>query len=220
MLYELAYFIKGKCIFLWNAIEWGNASLFALIYKETLKSVSERLDKIGNEAFTISAAQESDVSRLVVFFAEQPERVLEFFNSYRINEKSILKILTNKVYQTFVVVKDGRVVGYFFIRLFANGKCSHIGMADHKTIGRGVGKLMAKAFEEIVTFAGFSAVASISLENFISLNSAKAASDVRIIKILDNRYYYIECTPKDTNRGGGKFIVASREHVCNLKLAA
>ena len=68
------------------------------------------------------------------------------------------------------MVEDLRqqIVGYFFLRPFVNGKCFRGRIADYCSRGKGIGKLMAKA-----------------------------VSDVRIIKTLDNGYYYIECKPKN-----------------------
>ena len=223
MIYELAHFIKDKCTFLWDTVEWGNASLFALLYKEKLRGVPELLDKMSNDVFTIRATQDEDVERLVAFFAEQPESAFEFFNPHGFDEKSVLKVLKNKAFQTFVVAEGESIVGYFFLRSFVNGKCFRGRMADHKSRGKGIGKLMAKAIEEIATFEGLRMFASISPENLASLNSAKVVSDVKIIKMLENGYYYIECTPKDINRGVGvdyQIVVMFGGRVCNLKLAA
>lgn len=201
MLYELAHLIKDKCSFLWDAVEWGNASLFALLYKEKLRGVSELLDKMSNDVITVRATQEKDVEKLEAFFAEQPESAFEFFNPHGFDKKSVFKVLKNKAFQTFVVTEGENIVGYFFLRSFVNGKCFRGRMADHNSRGKGIGKLMAKAIEEIAIFEGLRMFASISPENIASLNSAKAVSDVRIIKTLDNGYYYIECTPKDVNQG-------------------
>ena len=202
MLYELAHLIKDKCSFLWDAVEWGNASLFALLYKDKLRGLPEVLDKMSNDAITVRATQEKDVEKLVAFFAEQPESAFEFFNPHSFDKTSVFKVLNNKAFQTFVVTEGENIVGYFFLRSFVNGKCFRGRMADHKSRGKGIGKLMAKAIEEIAIFEGLRMFASISSENLASLNSAKAVSDVRIIKTLENGYYYIECTPKNVNREG------------------
>ena len=54
MIYELAHFIKDKCSFLWDAVEWGNASLFALQYRAKLKGIPRILEDVSNDTFTIS----------------------------------------------------------------------------------------------------------------------------------------------------------------------
>ena len=86
-----------------------------------------------------------------------------------------------------------------FVRSFINGKCFRVRMAGYRSRGKGVGKLMMKTIERIVVHEGLRLFASISPDNFSSLNSAKAVSYVRIIKTLESGYYYMECTPKQNN---------------------
>lgn len=53
MLYKLAHIIKDKFSFLWEAIEWGNASLFYMLHKKQLAKVNKYKPKVyhplGNE---------------------------------------------------------------------------------------------------------------------------------------------------------------------------
>lgn len=196
MLYELAHYIKDKCTFLWDAVEWGNASLFALIYKEKLRGVQELLDSISNDVFTIRATHDRDVEKLVAFFAEQPENAFEFFNPHGFDEKSVLKILKNKAFQTFVVTERDVIVGYFFLRSFINGKCFKGRMVDYRQRNRGIAKLMGIAINKIAIHLGLRIYTTISPDNYASLASTKAVNDIKIVKTLENGYYYIECTPK------------------------
>lgn len=196
MLYELSHFIKDNCGFLWDAVEKINAFFFSIKYQKKLKGISNLLKEMSDGTFVIRPTVESDAKALTQFFAEQPEKAFEFFKPHDFDEKTVLKILKNKAFQTFVVTENGTIIGYFFLRSFVNGKCFRGRMADYRTRGRGVGKLMAKAIEKIAVYEELRMFASISPDNLASLNSAKSVSDVRIIKTLDNGYYYIECTPK------------------------
>lgn len=226
MLYEVAHFIKDKCSFLWDAVEWGNAFVFSLQHRKALQGVSQLLQGISNDTFTIRATEGSDLIDLEKFFAEQPESSFEFFKPHGFDRKSILKILKNKAFQTFLVTKQGKIVGYFFLRSFINGKCFRGRMADYRMRGMGIGKLMAKALEEVAVYEGLRMFASISPENHASLNSAKDVSDIRIIRTLDNGYYYIECTPKRSSQNKGGVISDYQAigmlwvSMCNLKLVA
>lgn len=58
---------------------------------------------------------------------------------------------------------------------------------------------MAKPIEQMAVNEGFRMFASVSPDNYASLNSVKAVSDVRIIKTLENGYYYIECSSNQDN---------------------
>ena len=230
MLYELAHFIKDRCSFLWDAVEWANASIFALQHKQKLKEVPQLLEGMSNDIFVIRCTEKSDAEKLEKFFADQPESAFEFFKPHDFDLKSIQKILKNAAFQTFVVTEHDKIVGYFFLRSFINGKCFRGRIADFQSRGKGIGKLMARALEEVAVYEGLRMFASISPNNFASLNSAKAVSNIKIIKTLDNGYYYIECTPKtdsqssEVSMGGvildNQLVVALREQVFNLKLAA
>ena len=199
MLYEIAHFIKDKCSFLWDAVEWGNSSLFALQYREKLKGIPQILEGISNNTFTIRMTEKSDAKKLEVFFAEQPESAFEFFKPHGFDEKSMLKVLKNKAFMTFVVTEKDEIVGYFFLRSFVNGKCFKGRMVDSRQRNRGIAKLMGKAINEMAMHLGLRIFTTISPDNYASLASTKAVNDIKIVKTLENGYYYIECTPKSNN---------------------
>lgn len=196
MLYEIAHFIKDRCSFLWDAVEWGNSSLFVLRYREKLKDILQILESISNNTFTFRRTVESDAKKLEIFFAEQPESAFEFFKPHGFDEKSVLKVLKNKAFMTFVVTEEDKIVGYFFLRSFVNGKCFKGRMVDSRQRNRGIAKLMGKAINEIAMHLGLRIFTTISPNNYASLASTKAVNDIKLIKTLDNGYYYIECTPK------------------------
>ena len=45
MLYEIAHIIKERFGFLWDAIEWGNAEVFALMHRGEMKRIAELLEE-------------------------------------------------------------------------------------------------------------------------------------------------------------------------------
>lgn len=195
MLYEIAHVLKDKFGFLWELIEIVNGWLFGIRYRKKLKNLNGLLAPLSNE-YCIRQTTEEDVLPLVRFFSEQPEDAFEFFKPHGFDEKSIRRIVRNMAFQTFVVMDGDRVIGYFFLRSFFTGKCFRGRMADYRSRGKGIGKLMAKAIEKVAVYEGLRMFASISPDNLASLESAKAVSDVKILKTLDNGYYYIECKPK------------------------
>lgn len=196
MFYELAHFIKDKCSFLWDTVEWGNATLFGMQYKKELKGIPTILKSISNDTFTIRMTEESDANKLAKFFAEQPESAFEFFKPHGFDEKSVLKVLKNKAFMTFVVTEGDEIVGYFFLRSFMNGKCFRGKMVDYRWRNKGIAKQMGIATNQIANHLGLRMFASISPDNYASLASSKAVNEVNIIKTLESGYYYIEYTPK------------------------
>lgn len=199
MLYELAHFIKDKCSFLWNAVEWTNASLFALKYRGKLNNISQILEGVSNNALTIRMTVDSDAKKLELFFAAQPESAFEFFEPHGFDEKSVLKVLKNKAFMTFIVTVEDEIVGYFFLRAFVNGKCFRGKIVDYRWRNKGIAKQMGNVTNDIAKHLGLRIFASISPDNYASMASSKAVNDVKIVKTLENGYYYIEYTSKSNN---------------------
>lgn len=90
MLYKLAHIIKDKFSFLWEAIEWGNASLFYMLHKKQLAKVNKILEGISPK-YIIRLATNNDVDILVHFFREQPEGAFKFFRPHEFDEKAVRK---------------------------------------------------------------------------------------------------------------------------------
>jgi len=196
MLYELAHIIKDKFGFLWESVEWCNASAFGLMHKKALREIPEILQEISNETFTIRMTVDDDAPKLAKFFSEQPQEAYTFFKPHGFDEKSVLKVLRNKSFMTFVVAEKDDIVGYFFLRSFVNGKCFKGRMVDYRQRNRGIAKLMGIAINKTAIHLGMRIYTTISPENYASLASTKAVNDIKIVKTLENGYYYIECTPK------------------------
>ncbi|MBQ3190719.1 MAG: GNAT family N-acetyltransferase [Bacteroides sp] len=199
MLYELAHFIKDKCSFLWDAVEWSNAALFSLQHRGALKEIPLILKRISNDTFTIRMTEDEDAKKLEAFFVEQPESAFEFFKPHGFDEKSVMKVLKNKAFLTFVVVEGDKIIGYFFLRSFINGKCFKGRLVDYRWRNKGIAKQMGIAINEIAIHLGMRIFTTISPDNYASLASTKAVNDIKIVKTLENGYYYIECTPRAKN---------------------
>ena len=196
MLYEIAHTIKERCEFLWDAIEWGNALAFSVMYRKGLKRIPEILEKYSTD-YTLRLATKDDIPDMVKFFAEQPENAFKFFKPHGFDEKSLKKIVCNKSFITFLVLSGETIVGYFFLRCFVNGKSFKGYIVDYRARGRGISKLQGIAMNKIVEALGVRLFGSISLENPASLAAAKAVNELKILKTLENGDYYIEFLPKE-----------------------
>lgn len=195
MLYELAHVVKDRFGFLWNAIEWGNAQAFAILHAKGLRQVPSILEQCSGE-FTLREAKVGDAAALAGFFADQPEEAFKFFKPHGFDEKSLAKILANKAFLTYVVMDGERIVGYFFLRSFVNGKSFKGYIVDYRARGRGISKLQGIAMNKIAEALSVRLFGSISPENPASLAAAKAVNELKILKTLDNGDYYIEFLPK------------------------
>lgn len=195
MLYEIAHIVKEKFGFIWDFIEWGNATLFSLVYRKKLKQIPSVLNECS-EPFLVREAEVADVEPMVTFFKEQPEDAFTFFNPHGFDADSLLKIIRNKAFLTYVVLDGTQIVGYFFLRCFVNGKCFRGKIVDYRWRNKGMAKQMGIAMTRVATTLGVRMFGTISPDNYASLASSKAVNEVNIIKTLDNGYYYIEYLPK------------------------
>ena len=100
-----------------------------------------------------------------------------------------------KMNRQTVFDKD-KIIGYFFIRFFANRKAFRGKMVDVNFQGRGIAKNMGRIMTDVALGAGFRLFATISKDNLSSLASSKAVNEIRIVAELDNNYIYIEYLSK------------------------
>lgn len=196
MLYKLAHLLRDKFGFLWNIIEWINALFFALTHRAALKKIPEILRECS-ETFTLRLAEPADAAPLATFFAEQPEEAFKFFKPHEFDENTLSKIIRNKAFLTFLVLDGEKIVGYFFLRCFVNGKSFRGKIVDYRYRGKGIAKLQGLVATKVASALGVRVFGTISPENYASLASSKAVNETRILKTLDNGYYYIEYLPKE-----------------------
>lgn len=195
MLYKLAHILRDRFGFLWNIIEWCNAFVFALTHRAALKKIPGILEECSGQ-YTLRLAAPADAAPLATFFAEQPEEAFEFFKPHAFDEKTLSKIIRNKAFLTFLVLDGEKIVGYFFLRCFVNGKSFRGRIVDYRWRNKGIAKLMGETMNKIIALLKVRLFGSISPDNYASLASTKAVNDIRIIETLDNGYYYVEYLPK------------------------
>ena len=238
MLYEIAHVIKARFGFLWDAIEWGNAELFALMHRGGMKRIPELLSECSCR-YQLRLATREDVEQMKAFFKAQPEEAFKFFQPHGFDEKGIKKVIANKSFLTFLAITndddnchpDGfinhkpltinpQIAGYFFMRSFVNGKTfkGYMVGIDHR--GQGVAREMGIAMNRVARELGLRMFKSISPENPASMAVTKKVNDIQIIKTLDNGDMLIECFEKaDIQRivGGGNFLIFEIEIVNESK---
>ncbi len=196
MLYKLAHILRDRFGFIWNLVEWGNSLVFALTHKSALNKIPAILKECSGQ-YTLRMAECADAAPLAEFFSEQPEEAFKFFKPHAFDEKTLAKIIRNKAFLTFLVLDGEKIVGYFFLRCFVNGKSFRGKIVDYRYRGKGIAKLQGFAMTKISVATGIRMFGTISPDNYASLVSSKAVNEVRIVETLDNGYYYIEYLPKE-----------------------
>ena len=198
MLYKIAHILRDRFGFLWNLVEWGNALVFALTHRVALKKIPAILQECSG-MYTLRLAELTDAAALATFFAEQLEEAFKFFKPHAFDEKTLSKIIRNRAFLTFLVLDGEKIVGYFFLRCFVNGKSFKGYMVADAYKGRGIAKLEGFAMNKVNEVLGLRMFGSISPQNPASMAAAKAVNQVKILRTLDNGDYYIEFLPKAVN---------------------
>lgn len=180
---------------LWNYIEYLNGivvdALFGIrISNAVLKYANNQ--QIGK--YTYRKLLESDLLKLVDLFASQPDGFDQYFKPHDFDLDSICKQFKNKSFVMFGVFDGSNIIGYFFIRFFANKKAFRGKMVDKDHQGQGIAKNMGRITGNIAFDAGFRLFATISKDNLSSWASSSAVNEIHIIEELPNNYFYIEYT--------------------------
>ena len=196
MLYEILHYIKRHCGLIWVIFEWCNSRLFQIQHRRGLKGISGILSSYRDGDLQVDEAKMDDVYRMTLFFRSQPEEAFRYFHPHEFDEKHLRKLIKRESFLMFLVKNKGDIVGYFFLRCFANGNAFKGRMVDFRHRNQGIAKLMGRVINDVVLLLGLRLYTTISPENYASLASTKAVDDIRVIRMLDNGYYYIECTPK------------------------
>lgn len=201
-LYNIAHNLQEGMPWLWDMVEWGNSTLFSIQHRGSLNKLLPLMKKYDGR-FIVREVEQKDVEKLSVFFSEQPEEAFTFFKPHGFDTNSLSKLVKRKSFLMFKVSDGEEIVGYFFLRCFANRNAFKGRMVDYRRRNQGIAKLMGNVINDVVLTLDLRLFTTISPENYSSLASTKAVNDIKIVRTLENGYYYIECTPK-TPSGGGK----------------
>ena len=194
-MYRIAHWLQKRLPFVWRLVELLNSFLFSIRYRKGLSSINDVLIPYQDD-YSIRLAEHGDVDRLVTFFNEQPEEAFKFFNPHPFDAKTIARLIKNKAYLFFVVLKEEQIVGYFFLRCFFNGKCFRGKIVDYRWRNRGIAKLMGKVSTDVAVHLGLRIFGTISKDNVASMASSSAVNEIKIIEYLPNDFVYIEYLPK------------------------
>lgn len=194
MLYAIAHFLRDKLPFIWDLIDILNSCLFLLRYGQELKSVEETVLQRYVQASGMEVVRLKDVptDKIANFFAAQPEDAYTFFKPHGFDVKSLKKLQRNRSFLAYVLMENGQVSAYCFLRSFFMGKGFRGRMVGMDFRGRGLGTLMNKMMNDVGFGIGLRLFETVSKDNVASYRSALSASNVRIVEELEHNELYLE----------------------------
>ena len=194
MLYTIAHFLRDKLPFIWDLVDVLNSCLFSLRYGRKLKSEEETVLKQYAQISGMEVARLRDVptDMLVSFFAAQPEEAYTFFKPHGFDYKSLRKLQRNRSFLAYVLMANGQVAAYCFVRSFFFGKGFRGRIVGMDYRGRGLGTLMNKLMNDIGFGIGLRLFETVSKDNVASYRSALSASSVKVVEELEHNELYLE----------------------------
>ena len=185
--------LKMKLPFIWLWIETLNGWLVSLMYgKRIAKATAEVLSHYSAEPFSYRCISAADIAPLSRMLTSQTDDYMRFFHPHGFDEYSLNRLLHNRSVLMLGAFKGEEMVGYYFIRFFANGQCFRGNFVDSLHQGKGIGGTMVRQMTEIGLAAGFRVFATVSKRNLSSMASTKAYNVIRIIKELPDDDVLIE----------------------------
>lgn len=217
MIYELAHVIKDKLSFLWSSIEYCNSIAFAIRYRKQLTRIDDIVSDGVLYPYSMRALAKGDIPKLVGFFRSQPIEAFRFFKPHKFDARSLGNIERNHSFLAFVLLEDcgkgNEIVGYAFMRSFANGSSYRGYMVDAGHRGRGLAKLMGFGLNRVGDALGLKMYKSISPCNKASMKVTQAVCNVEVLRTLENGDYLIRCMSKKNERFNGNVIGGGKLHL-------
>lgn len=194
MLYKIAHFLRDKLPFIWDLIDVLNSGLFSFRYGRKLKSLEGDVLQQYAEISGMEVVRLRGVptDKMAKFFAAQPEDAYTFFKPHGFDVKSLKKLQRNRSFLAYVLMENGHVAAYCFVRSFFMGKGFRGRMVGMDFRGRGLGTLMNKMMNDVGFGIGLRLFETVSKENVASYRSALSASNVKIVEELEHNELYLE----------------------------
>jgi len=180
--YAIAHLLRDRMPFCWKQIERTNAVVFRCCYARKLKQVEQEAFEMALP-FIMERISDLPTMDLVEFFHAQPAETYRWFTPHGFSEEDVAKLQNNKSFLGYVLKRDGKIVGYFFLRSYFNGSCYFGRLVDHQSINQGVGTLINKLSFFISESLHMRSYQTIAGNNIASIKSCAKAYRLRPIGI-------------------------------------
>lgn len=195
MLYQIAHVVRDNMGWLWQLIEQLNAWLFSMRYGKRLCAFSFREIPEGYELVPL---RDVPTEKMVAFFEHQLEEAFTYFRPHGFDAQSIKRLQGNRAFLAYVLIdpSNEKIAGYCFNRCFFHGQGFRGRMVDIDYRGKGLGTVMNKLLNEVGFGIGLRLFETVSKDNVASYKSALSASNVKVVKEMENNELYLEIIPE------------------------
>ena len=198
---KILIFIKHHFSFLWRLIEWGNSLVFSLLFRQRLERMLPLQFQAARESnFSYRRLQSSDAEELYNLICSQDPGDLEYFSPHAFDLRSIKKQFRKRSFLMMGAFDGGTLVGYFFLRFFANKKCFVGRIIDKNYRGKGIGNEMNRIMYGCAWSMGFRCLSTMSKHNHAVIQAHARNATMVVLKELKNDYILVEFENPETSK--------------------
>ena len=190
---RILIFIKHHLQFLWKLIELANSYVFHLLFGRRMRDVAERITReTPGDEFIYRELNPSDIDSLHTLLDSQLQDDLRYFNPHGFDRNSLASQMKNRAFLMMGAFDKDKLIGYFFLRFFANRKCFVGRLIDKNYRGKGVGRTMNRIMYGIAWQINFRCLSTVSTNNKSVMKAHAGNTNMKILKKLDNDYLLVE----------------------------
>lgn len=158
--------------------------------------MSKILPGVFNEfslpSYTFRRLDPEDATELYELIKSQPAEDLKYFGPHRFELNAIKKQFSNRAFLMMGSYDKDKLMGYFFLRFFANKKCFVGRLIDSQYRGKGIGRVMNNIMYETAWRMNFSCLSTISKNNKAVIQAHSKNQAMKVLKELNNDYLLVE----------------------------
>jgi hypothetical protein len=195
---KLLLYIKHHFGFFWGIIDRVNGMLFSWLFKSKFEGILTKvLQSDHGNSYVYRRLELKDIKFLSdMILAQTPENV-KYFNPHGFSIASLTAQNRKQAFLMMGVFDGDKIVGYFFLRFFANKKCFVGRLIDINYRGKGIGEVMNNIMYQIAWQMNFRCLSTISRNNLAVMKAHAKNPTMIILKELANDYLLVEFVRKN-----------------------
>lgn len=154
--------------------------------------------EVAESPYTSRKLVRSDLSLLHELLNSQNEGDLDYFKPHGFDLRSLIRQLDNPSFLMMGTFENHKLIGYFFLRFFANRKCFVGRLIDKHYRGKGIGSVMNNIMYEIAWRMGFRCLSTISRNNRLVMRAHAGNTNMVVVKELGDGYMLVEFVREGT----------------------
>lgn len=196
---KVLIYIKHHLGFLWRIVEWVNGSIFFLLFNSKMQKVlQEVISEFISHPIAYRVLIESDAQELANLINSQEAEDLKYFNPHGFDKVSLRKQFKNPAFLMLGSFDGNILIGYFFLRFFANKKCFVGRIIDRPYRGIGIGAVMNRIMYETAWRMGFRCLSTISKNNQLVISAHAKNPSMKVLSELPEDYLLVEFVREKT----------------------